>query len=105
MQTIYQYDFYKGEEEITNLMDDLLDNYVLDEDNNDEQNIPYRQRVDLKFLEKILSGIILIIPQIDQEIQSNLKEGRKIEELKEVLLSILRMAIFELKFIKIFPKK
>ena len=38
-------------------------------------------------------------------LQSNLKESRKIDDLQEVLLSILRMAIFELKFIKNIPEK
>ena len=106
VQTLYQYDFYRQnhqDRDILDLLNDSPDN-ILDE-NEDKNNKSCRKQADLAFSEKILSSIILILPDIDKQIISCLKDPWTIDKLPDVMLSILRCAVFELKIIRNIPLK
>jgi N utilization substance protein B len=56
-------------------------------------------------VESLLSGLFLVQDQIDDEITPFLKGEWKIEDLADLILPILRLATFELKFMKDIPTK
>ena len=102
VQSLCQYDFYKGKLDILSLMNNLLDNYTLQE----EQEIKsYRKKVNLKLLKKLLSDIIPHLSTIDNEISSFLGDGWTIDKILDINLNIIRLATFELKFIENTPLK
>lgn len=103
LQSLYQYDFYQGGVDIDMVAKKLLENYFLSGD--EEISSSYQNKVDNNLLESLVSGIILVTPLIDKEIQLSLNAGWEIDKLSDVLLPILRLAIFELKFMEQTPTK
>ena len=102
IQALYQYSFYQASLDISLLALWLVENYCLDEN---EEMKSYQGSINETHLKSLISGIILVLPEIDQEIKLFLKEGWKIENLPDVILSILRLATFELKFLNHIPAK
>lgn len=102
-QTLYQYDFYQGKIAIDILSRQLLENYWLSE--NDKEPGSYSKKVDNQLLENLLSGVLLPLNLLDEEIKLFLKDDWKIETLPDVMLPILRLATFELKFLRDIPIK
>ncbi len=80
----------------------LVENYALSEN---EDVVSYQKKIDDNLLESLLSGLILVIEKIDEEIAPFLKGEWKITTLPDVMLQILRLASFELKFMKDNPTK
>lgn len=103
VQLLYQYEFYNRERKIEDLKDQLIDNYLLSD--YEERPTSYRDRIDLALLDKISSGLILIIPQIDEEISLFLFENNNLNNVPDVMLQIIRLASFELKYLKDIPLK
>ncbi len=102
IQTLYQYYFYEQKHDIATLKKELLDNYLLSEESNIE---PYHDKIDTKLLQNLTSKIIILLPEIDQDINEFLQEQWDLEKLPDVLLQILRMANLELKLAKDTPVK
>lgn len=103
VQALYQYDFYQGDKDIRELAKQLSENYFLSEE--EEKSTSYVDKIDGDLLESLLSGIILVLPNIDEEIKSFLKGEWRVEDLPDLMLPILRFASFELKFMKNIPTK
>lgn len=103
VQSLYQYDFYQGDKDIHSLFKQLLENYLLSEE--EEKPTSYRAKVDINLLESLLSGIVLVLPTLDEEIKSFLKDKWRVEDLPDLMLPILRLASFELRFMKDIPTK
>jgi N utilization substance protein B len=101
-QTLYQYDFYQKQKSIEILSKNLVENYFLTEN---EEVSSYAGKIDNELLESLLSGMILVQDKIDDEIVLFLKGEWKIENLSDLILPILRLATFELKFMKDIPTK
>ncbi len=102
VQSFYQYDFYQRQTVVDNLAKQLVENYALSEN---EEIASYVKKIDDNLLQSLLLGLILVIDKIDEEIAPFLKGEWKIETLPDLMLQILRLATFELKFMKDNPTK
>jgi N utilization substance protein B len=106
-QILYQNDFYKNSQQenidIDALAEDLLESYLLSE--NDKEITSYRKKVDVDLLKNLLSGTLMSLSNLDEKIKSKLKDAWTIEQLPDVMLQILRLGVFELKFMKDTPSK
>ncbi|MFT6077576.1 MAG: N utilization substance protein B [Myxococcota bacterium] len=102
VQSFYQYEFYQKKKPIDILSKNLVDNYFLVES---EESSSYADKIDSDLLESLLSGFMLAQDKIDDEITPFLKGEWKIEDLADLILPILRLATFELKFMKDVPTK
>jgi N utilization substance protein B len=103
VQSFYQYNFYQGRVEIKDLADQLLDDYLADE--NDKKIFSYNSKVDHNFLDKLVLGAKDVLDELDKEIEKFLKENWKIEQVSDVMREILRLGTYELKFMKEIPAK
>ncbi len=103
VQSLYQYDFYKQEIELNTIYKQLVESYLLVDE--EQKLTSYSDQIDDELLESLLSGIILALPTIDEEIESFLKGEWKIDNLPDLLLPILRLGSFELRFMKDIPTK
>lgn len=103
IQSLYQYNFYQGKIAINDLTNKLLDNYLLSE--TDQKITSYRDKADVGFMEKLVSGVTKAPEELDEEIKLCLKEDWKIEQLSDVMWPILRSGVFELKHMKDVPTK
>lgn len=102
VQSLYQFEFYNRQTAIDILSKQLVEDYFLSENKKIES---CEKEIDQEFLESLLSGIILVVDKIDQEITSFLKGEWKIENLPEMTWHILRLGAFEIKFMKDTPTK
>ncbi len=102
VQTFYQYDFFQRQIVVDVLAKKLVENYSLDEN---EQVSSYQNKIDDDLLQSLLSGLILVIDKVDVEIELFLKNEWKIESLPDLMLQIIRLATFELQFMKDNPTK
>ena len=102
VQALYQYDFYERNISIVEMTKQMTDNYFLSD--KEELATSYQDKIDNNLLETLTSGVILVLPNLDSEIKLWLKNEWKIENLLDVMLAILRLATFELNFIKDTPK-
>ena len=102
LQSFYQYDFYQRQISVDILSQQLIENYVLS-----EEEIPssYSKKIDDGLLQSLLSGLVLVEDKIDEEIKPFLKDEWTIEALPDLILQVLRLAAFELKFMKDIPTK
>ena len=102
VQILYQKDFINLDQEINKIKNDIVENYVLDY----SQDISsYKNKIDEKFLDNLIFGVLQVCDTLDKEITNNLKEGWKLNDIDNILQQILRCAIFELKYIKNIPEK
>ena len=101
-QSLYQYEFYQREIAVDILSQQLVENYFLSEN---EVTSSYQKKIDDQLLQTLLSGVILVTDKIDDEIALFLKGEWKIENLPDVMLQIIRLATFELQFLKDIPDK
>jgi N utilization substance protein B len=101
VQTLYQY-YYKNQDvDILQVMDDVIDNYTIDPDNQEVES--YRKKVDMTFLRNLVSGIILVLKKVDDQVTNALGEGHEFDNIPDVMLQILRFGAFELQFIQDNP--
>lgn len=102
IQILYQFEFYEQKTSIDQIRDDLIDNYLIDQN---ELETSYREKIDFSFLETILQGTQLYLEKIDSEITPFLKENWSLQSLPDIMLYILRFGSFELKYMKEVPIK
>ena len=102
VQILYQNDFFAGEKTIAEIKKDLIENYTL---NDDEEPTSYHEKIDEEFLENLLTGSTLDCEGIDGEVAYLIKDGWNLDRLDEILLQILRLGTFELKFVRDIPAK
>lgn len=101
IQAFYQHKFYQGKEKIDNIIDNVVDNYSLDQDSEIKS---YRSKVDVEFIKKLALGILPFVDEIDEDIKSFLRKDYSLEKLPEMILITLRFACFELKSFVDIPK-
>lgn len=101
IQIFYQYNFLAKEKNITEIKQDLIENYIID---CDEEVSSYRDKIDEDFLNNLITGISLN-NNLDNEIQPFLKDGFTLEKTDQVLQQILKLGTFELKFMLDIPYK
>ena len=102
VQTLYQYYFYEQERDLDILKKELLDNYILSEESQEES---YHNKIDAGLLQILTSNIVTLLPEIDRDINEFLQEQWSLEKLPDILLQILRIANLELKLAKNTPVK
>jgi len=102
IQTFYQFEFYNGEQPIELVKNDLVDNYVIEQEDSVKS---FRKKIDLNLLETLLSGIQINLAEIDHEISGLLKDSWDLETLPDIMLYILRFGSFELRYMKDVPLK
>lgn len=73
--------------------------------NDDIEEHVFAARPDEKFLAKIIAGVFKDIESIDLIIERNLGEGWGMDRLDQVMLSLLRAAVFELSSLQNLPFK
>lgn len=102
IQIFYQFEFYEEQQEINVIKNNVIDNYIL---NQDDEITSFRKKIDIDLLESLLSGIVLGLTEIDFEISQLLKDGWDLDKLPDIALYILRFGAFELKFMRDVPLK
>lgn len=102
VQALYQYYFYEQERDLDILKKELLDNYLLSEEREEES---YHGKIDKGLLQKLTSNVITLIPEIDREISEFLQGQWSLEKLPDISLQIIRVANLELKLAKDTPVK
>lgn len=101
VQIFYQRDFFSGAKNLEEISNDVIENYALDAE---EKISSYREKIDEEFLQKLLA-LTIDEKNIDAEISEFLQKGWSLESLDGVLLQILRLGVFELKFFRDIPAK
>lgn len=102
IQAFYQFEFHEKKTPLEEIKNNLIDNYVLEQE---DKITSYRKRIDLELLETLLAGISLGVEEIDHDIFGLLKEGWDLEKLPDIMIYILRLGAFELKFMRDIPLK
>ncbi len=102
IQIFYQFEFYEEQQDINVIKNNVIDNYILDQE---DEISSFRGKIDIDLLESLLSGISLGLTEIDFEISQFLKDGWDLEKLPDIALYILRFGAFELKFMRDVPLK
>lgn len=102
IQIFYQHNFFGDEKKLHEIKEDVIENYVLD---HEESISSYREKIDETFLNNLIAGLELDSKKIDEEISELLKTGWSIEKLDDLVLQILRLGAFELKFMHDTPLK
>ena len=100
-------DFYPAEEK-----EEQLERYfeapkedVTGEDGKDEiLHDPFEKEEDRAYLEKRVEKIMELIPEIDEKI-NEIAEGWRTRRMGKVELTILRLAVFEMKYDEEIPEK
>jgi len=102
IQVFYQFEFHEKKIALEEIKNNVIDNYVLQQE---DPITSFRKRIDLGLLETLLTGISLGVDEIDHDIFGLLKEGWDLEKLPDVMVYILRLGAFELKFMHDVPLK
>ncbi len=102
IQIFYQFEFHEEKIELEEIKNTIIDNYVLES----EENISsYRKKIDQNLLNSLLAGIALGMKDIDSEIESCLKDKWELQNLPDVMLYVLRLGAFELRYMHDVPVK
>ncbi len=102
IQIFYQFEFHEKKIPLTDIKNNVIDNYLLQQEDNISS---YRKRIDLELLESLLAGINLGMETIDSDISQYLKDNWELSKLPDVMLYVLRLGAFELKFMQDVPVK
>lgn len=94
IQVFYQ-SVFTTNSNLENIKDDLVQNYLLSED---EEISSYEKKSDQELLNKLVFGLEKNVSEVDLEITKFLRDGFKFADLDPLLLQILRLAVFEIKF-------
>ena len=102
IQIFYQFEFHDQKIPLEEIKNSVIDNYVLEQE---EDISSYRKRIDLNLLETLLAGVNLGMDQLDHDIAGFLKDDWDLNKLPDVMLYILRLGAFELKYTLDVPVK
>ena len=95
VQIYYQFDFYKKEKELQSIKNEVIDFYVLQDE---EAPKSYRSKIDENFVNNLVTGMSFAEKNLDEEINSILQNESMIKNSPNVMLQIIRFGAFELKF-------
>lgn len=98
-QIIYQFDFFEKKHKIEEIQEDLLQNYILFED---EEPQDYRAKIDKKMLDELTIGALQAQTSLEEDI-SELQNKK--QDIDDLLLKIIILSAFELKFLQNNPVK
>ena len=101
VQILYQYHFFEGKKALSQINSDVVDNYVLSEE---EDLSSYKNKIDQDFLNDLIAGSIAA-EGLEEEIAAFLNERYSFESIDSVMKQILLLAAFELKFMLNTPFK
>lgn len=99
VQVLYQSDFHLEKKSCDEIKKDLITNYTL---NFDDKISSYQEKIDEEFLDNLIIAH-QFVSKIDQDIIPFLQQP--IHKIDEVMLQILRLAVFELQTFKNVPSK
>jgi N utilization substance protein B len=102
IQIFYQYHFFTGEKKLDEIKLELLENYVLKASDDISS---YQNQIDKTFLDSLIFGLEINQKLIDETIIKFLQDGWDLETIDDILLAILRLGVFELKFMEDIPTK
>lgn len=102
IQTLFQYHFHDNKIDLENILDDTLELYIKEEN---ENNDDYQKVIDLDLTKNLINGVEQNLKEIDKLIEGKLKKGNTIDGIQGVVKEILRLAIFELQNMKNIPAK
>lgn len=91
-QILYQYYFFEEKYDLEKLINDLLENYVIFEDDEEES---YFDKIDIDFVKKLTLKVVENKEILDQKIS---ELSAKSQEVEDFLLEILRLATCEIIF-------
>ncbi len=97
VQIFYEYYFRHAENNLENIRDHLIENYIIDPAKN---SASFRDKIDVNFLDKILGNTKFDQEKIDQEIEFFCKKNSETDLLVK---QILRCAAAELKYFNEVP--
>lgn len=100
IQIFYQQDFLPEQKSLSEISHDVIENYAL---SFDEEVSSYRAKIDEEFLNNLISGLTLDVKKIDEAIAEFLQGSWSLDKLDNVMLQILRLGAFELKFMQDIP--
>jgi N utilization substance protein B len=98
VQILFQFYFFNEEKNIDEIKNELIQNYVLTEN---EEEKSCADKIDNIFLDRLIALTLESVGEIDIKISSFLKN--KTEELPSIILQILRLGASELMFLKEVP--
>ncbi len=102
IQIFYQFEFHEEKISLEEIKNNILDNYVLEQDENISS---YRKKIDHNLLDSLLAAVSLGMDNIDEEIKTHLKDSWELPNLPDVMLYLLRLGTFELKYMIDVPVK
>lgn len=102
VQILYRHEYHLDKSDILIIMEEMIDNYTFD---SDQEIKSYRKNTDVVFLRNLLSGLILVLDKIDEKIKNSLEKNNSFEQIPDVMLQVLRFGAFELQFMKDSPFK
>ncbi len=102
IQIFYQFDFFNRERKLSEIKEEIIENYLLD---SERETKSYRKEIDENFLNNLIAKLEANIAEIDAEISEFLKGDWSLEKLEDVSLQILRVATSEIKFLPEIPAK
>lgn len=102
IQSLYQFDFFEGKKNLSDIEEDVIENYALEEN---QEITSYRSKIDEALLKDLLLISLADIERIDAEITQLLKNPADFNKMDEVVKQVLRLGTFELQFMKDTPLK
>jgi N utilization substance protein B len=102
IQILYQYNFFETQAAISEITENVVNNYALTAE---EEPSSYREKIDIDFLYNLVNGVTPLLDKIDVDISELLQKNWTLQKLPDVMLEIIRFAVFELKFITEVPLK
>ncbi len=102
IQIFYQHNFFNDKLDLEKITKDLIENYALEES---EITSSYRDKIDENLLNNLVLGLSMNLAKIDKDIVGLLRDGQKIDMIESLMLQILRLATFEIKFLLDVPIK
>lgn len=98
VQILYQHEFHDSKKSYDEIKNELITNYVLD---NEDEISSYKEKIDEDLLNQLISAV-QIFDKIDSDLAPMVQQP--INKLDLVMLQILRLAAFEIKFVKESPQ-
>lgn len=94
VQIFYQFEFFQKKQEVDQIIKDVVENYLLSQD---DDLSSYEKNINNDFLNNLIKGLEDNIENIDKDIEEFLKEPWNIDKIDEITLQIIRFGCFELK--------